>query len=426
MLTKAAISSRATPEGTARYAVRFPEHKRNDFFNNSKQDLTLSSFGIGTYKGQVSDLADEDWGESIRCGLKNGINVLDTAIRYRAMRSERVIGDVLAELIGNKEVQRDEVFISTKGGLISILEGWGRDNYVEEKIVRGRGISNKEIYKNIHCMSPKFLSNEIDISLENLKLDSVDCYFLHNPELSMNLLGKEEFYLNIQDVFEMLEEEVSNNKIASYGIASWNAFRRRRDSSWYIDIEKILSIAKNVAGTHHHFKYLELPISVGMPFIYNNEIDTSDGRRVSFLDYIQELNLDIFTSASMYEGKLDELFNLQRLMKMAGVSDSENNEDNVQVSLPLSENSNTQLFELLVAARNMDTLLEDEVHRISNNCMGAYPAALNLVRSLPQVTCALAGVEKIKYLEENLQLTRVPKLQNKILHDLFSSLSLRD
>jgi aryl-alcohol dehydrogenase-like predicted oxidoreductase len=386
--------------------------------------LTLSSFGIGTYKGEVSDRADEAWATSINCGLRNGINVLDTAIRYRAMRSERIIGRVLKELIERGELRRDEIFVSSKGGLISILEPWERERYVEEKIIQARGFSSNRIYKNMHCLDADFLAQEIELSLENLGLQSLDCYFLHNPELNLALLGQEEFYINLYRVFEMLETQAADGKIISFGIASWNGFRRRQGDSWYIDIEKVTTIAHEVAGDRHCFKYLELPLSIGMPFIYNNRITVPGGGQMSFLERTQALGLDIFTSASLYEGKLQELFNLQRMMDMVGLRDSEHNEDSVQVSLPLSENSIVQLFELLVAARSREHTLEMELKRASGNCLSPYPAALNLVRSLPEVTCALAGLENINYLEESLQLMKMPKIDPSLLRRFFSDLSL--
>lgn len=424
MSTRTPAPLSATPEGTFRYASRFDEHQKNGFFNYSGQGLSLSSFGIGTYKGEVSEQADEAWAASIHLGLQSGVNVLDTAIRYRAMRSERVIGRVLKKFLGNGEVQRDEIFVSSKGGLVSIPEKEERHYYVEETLVRRRKISADRIYKSMHCLDVEFLEKEIETSLDNLELKKLDCYFLHNPELSLSLLGMEQFYHNLHQVFTMLEAQVESGNIAAYGIASWNGFRRREGDCWYIDIERLISIARAVAGEKHHFKYLELPLSVGMPFIYNNSITAPDGTKMPFLERTRALELDVFASASLYEGKLKELFNLQRLMGMAGVSDSEHNEGPVQISLPVSENSVIQLFEVLVASRNLGSLLETKITNLSGNRLATYPAALNVIRSLPEITCTLAGMEKVDYLAESLQLTKIPKIKLAQLRKFLASLSL--
>src|SRR3990172_2895353 len=79
--------------------------------------LHLSSFGIGTYRGAADDIVDRMYNSAIQQALANGINVVDTARIYRGGRSERVVGEALASAIRAGIVKRDEVIVSTKGGL---------------------------------------------------------------------------------------------------------------------------------------------------------------------------------------------------------------------------------------------------------------------------------------------------------------------
>jgi len=75
-------------------------------------DLKLSEMGIGTYLGELDEKTDAGYYETIKAAIEKGVNVIDTAINYRYMKSERVIGKVLSK------VGRDKVIVSTKGGYI--------------------------------------------------------------------------------------------------------------------------------------------------------------------------------------------------------------------------------------------------------------------------------------------------------------------
>jgi len=418
------MSEGATPTGTATYAKKFRKQCANDFFSISTSGLTLSSIGIGTYKGEVNNQGDEQWVESIRYGLKNGINLLDTAIRYRSMRSEKMIARVLKELIDAGEIKREELFISTKGGLIAIPENTKRESYVVQEIIKKRNINRKKIYKNLHCLDPKFLNEELNISLQNLGLKTIDCYFLHNPELNLLLGSQEQFYSNLYKVFEMLESRVDHRDIATYGLSSWNGFRRREGGTYYLNIDRIMNVAREVGGEQHHFKYLELPLSVGMPFIYNNRITSPDGNSVRFLERVKTLGMDVLASATLYEGKLKELINLQNLMKLVGMQDSENNLTPSEVSIPLSDNSIVQLFELLLALREKQIDLESKLSKLSGKKLGLYPCALNIARSTPEVLSALVGMEQIDYTKDNLQLIQYSKIDPEKIKNILTSLSL--
>src|SRR2546421_1459825 len=94
----------ATPEGTKRYAQRFPQAENAGHFRlpewvKDVGELTLSSVGIGTYLGGTDAAADRAYTAAVSEALRSGVNVVDTAINYRHQRSERNIGAALAELM---------------------------------------------------------------------------------------------------------------------------------------------------------------------------------------------------------------------------------------------------------------------------------------------------------------------------------------
>ncbi len=64
--------------------------------------------------------------------------------------------------------------------------------------------------------------------------------------------------------FERLEKMVSNNKIKSYGVASWAALRLPSSDKDHCDLQKLVNVAKKVAGNKHNFRFVQLPINAMM------------------------------------------------------------------------------------------------------------------------------------------------------------------
>ena len=106
----------ATPEGTHRYAARFPKAAERHF--RDAQRLAVSSLGIGTYLGSPDEKTDQGYTAAIVEAAQSGINVIDAAINYRFQRSERSIGAAIAALEA-KGIARDELVLCTKAGYLT-------------------------------------------------------------------------------------------------------------------------------------------------------------------------------------------------------------------------------------------------------------------------------------------------------------------
>ena len=91
------LTGHATPEETSAYARRFPNYPEN---YRAVLGCSVSSLGIGTYLGDENSATDAAYADAVRAALTGGINLIDTAVNYRCQRSERVVGKVIAELIG--------------------------------------------------------------------------------------------------------------------------------------------------------------------------------------------------------------------------------------------------------------------------------------------------------------------------------------
>src|SRR5262247_1089595 len=155
----------ATAQGTERYRKRFdgkipPEHFRQ------AENLWMSSIGIGTYLGNYDDATDQQYHQAVVCAVESGCNVIDSAINYRLQRSERSIGTALKEL-ASKGYGRDEIVIATKGGFIPYDGQPPVDarRYIEDTFIKPGLATVADIVSGCHCMTPAYLTHELDTSL---------------------------------------------------------------------------------------------------------------------------------------------------------------------------------------------------------------------------------------------------------------------
>jgi len=78
--------------------------------------------GLGTYLGDPGTTHDRLVFEAIlKSCLSGGVNVLDTSSNYRYMKAERTLGAAVAELLKNHGFSRNELFIASKGGYLTVF-----------------------------------------------------------------------------------------------------------------------------------------------------------------------------------------------------------------------------------------------------------------------------------------------------------------
>ena len=328
-------------------------------------DLKLSKLGVGTYLGELDQKTSEGYREVIKTALQRGINVVDTAIVYRYMKSERDIGEVL------REVPRDKVIVSTKGGYVpyDVDSGIDPKDYFYENFVNTGIIKLEEMTPQGHYLSAKFIEWCLNKSLENMNTDYVDIYFLHNPEEQLNFFDRKTFNTKIRECFEYLEFEVKRGRVRYYGLATWGGFRVSPASRQYLNLPELLGIAEQVAGQEHHFRFIQLPYNLGMPEAYTLKNQEVNGQRVSTLKACERLGVYTYISASIYQGRVIGRVPQELKQKLK---------------------------------------VEKDVH-----------ASLQFVLSTPGVGTALVGMSKLEHLEENLQILSIPRLSETEFLSLF-------
>ena len=152
---------------------------------------------------------------------------------------------------------------------------------MEDLISEGK-IQNSDIVGEVHCMHPNFLQAELELSLQNLKVDTLDLYYLHNAaESQLALVGDQVFYERLARALEFLEEKRQEGKIQNYGLATWNCFRSPPwEEGVYVSLEKIVKLAEEVCGADHGLRYIQVPMNTLMYEAYSCLWQTMDKEMV--------------------------------------------------------------------------------------------------------------------------------------------------
>ncbi|PHR55473.1 MAG: oxidoreductase [Arcobacter sp.] len=222
---------------------------------------------FGTYR---TGLDDPEHQAALTLALKEGIRLIDTSTNYMDGDAERLIAKVLDEAFGGHKPE--DVEIVSKAGYIqgNLLEAvkQSKEGLIEKLDIVEYSDS---CYHSIH---PGFIKAELVKSLERLKLKQLDCYLLHNPEYYLMHTIKEESQRpeaqmimldRILDAFMMLEEEVKEGRICSYGISS-NSFSLDPHALYFLPYEDLAALAykaaREVGNTSHSFTTIQLPMNL--------------------------------------------------------------------------------------------------------------------------------------------------------------------
>jgi aryl-alcohol dehydrogenase-like predicted oxidoreductase len=336
------------------YAARFSRSLPGHF--RPLLEWVVSSIGIGTYLGENDGTTDEAYRDTVRAAVLTGINLIDTAVNYRLQRSERSIGNAIAELVSAGQARREELIIATKGGYITFdgeVPANPRD-YFKKKFIDPGVIQPADLVEGSHCMAPRYLEMMLEQSLQNLGLETVDIYYLHNPETQLPAVGREEFRRRMQTAFEFLESKVGEKKISVYGAATWNGFRTDPAAEDYLSLQELVHIAEQVGGPRHHFRVIQLPYNLAMAEALTRSNQALRKGQGSILDAAKEMGVAVCASASILQGKL---------------------------------------------ARGLPSIVGDAMRGLRTDAQ----RSIQFVRSTPGITTALVGMKSVEHLRENME-----------------------
>ena len=110
-------------------------------------------------------------------------------------------------------------------------------------------------------MAPDFLADQIERSLANLDIETIDVFDLHNPETQLAIVtprGVRRAHPARRS--PSWKDLVERQKIRWYGAATWEGFRKKDALS----LPRMAEIAAEVGGPEHHFRFIQLPFNLGM------------------------------------------------------------------------------------------------------------------------------------------------------------------
>jgi aryl-alcohol dehydrogenase-like predicted oxidoreductase len=366
------LAGHATADATSRYVERFAGSMPAEHFREMPGGPRAATLGLGTYLGREDDVTDSLYRRAVMRALEHGMNVLDTAVNYRHQRSERAIGAALAAAVEKGRLARDEVIVTTKGGYLAFDAEVPADPraYFVTTYVRTGIIQSGDVVGS-HCMTPRFLLDQLDRSRANLGLATIDVYYVHNPETQLDEVARPEVLSRLRQAFAALEGAVAEGKIRLYGTATWNGYRADPGERGYLSLPELVGLAREVAGADHHFRVIQLPYNLAMPEAFTRANQKLDGGFFSTLDAARHLGLYVMASASLLQAKLTQ-------------------------GLPAA-------FADLVPGLATDA-----------------QRAIQFVRSTPGVGTALVGMKSVAHVDENTAVAALAPLGGEQVKRLFS------
>ena len=356
----------ATSKGTKNYTEYAISQGRPISHFKSFDSLHLSSIGMGTYLGQPSEEDDQAIENAVFESVKSGaVNVIDTAINYRAMRSEKSIGRALLRLVKDKVISRDQIFISTKNGYITNDGDYPNIDvmeYIHRMYIQTDVITADDISSGYNIINPNYLAKCIDKSLMNMHVSSIDLVYIHNAfESWYQDVSREQFMEMLVKAFEVYEKYRAKNKIRYYGMATWTCFRVPPTSPEYLSLEQAVKSAESVGGKDHGFRFIQLPYNLAYSealLLRNQSVGSEEN--LTILQAAEKLNIGIFTSIPLFQGRLLR----SQIPDYGGISD------------PIAK-------------------------------------LVQIIRSSPSVIAPLIGQKKVEHVEENLKTANMPPLSEE-------------
>jgi aryl-alcohol dehydrogenase-like predicted oxidoreductase len=361
------IKGFASSEGTKKFRDNAIKKGKSYLHFKEFDDLILSSIGMGTYLGDLSKEDDIDIENALYESVKShAINVIDSAINYRAMKSEKSIGRSITRLVNDGIISRDEIFVSTKNGYITndgdypMLDVW---EYIQRMYISTGIIKAEDISSGYNVLNPAYIEKCIERSRFNLKLDTLDLVYIHNAFESWNQdVSKNKFFDMLSKVFEVYEKFRSKNKIRYYGMATWTCFRVGEENKEYLSLDEVYNIAKSIGGVDHGFRFIQLPYNLAYSealFLKNQNVGNE--KKLTILEAAKKLKIGVFSSVPLLQGKL------------------------IQTKIP-----------------DYSETLTDPIMKL-----------LQIVRSSPSIIAPLIGQKKMDHVNKNNKISEIPPLSEE-------------
>lgn len=149
-----------------------------------KSGLKLSAFSFGSWVTFATQAQVAEAREMMALAYDHGVNFFDNAEVYAAGQSEVIMGEALDQL----DWPRDTYCVSSK-------VFWGGEKPTQ------RGLSRKHVTEACHA------------ALKRLKVDYLDLYFCHRPDIETP----------VEETVRAMHDLVAQGKVLYWGTSEWSA-----------------------------------------------------------------------------------------------------------------------------------------------------------------------------------------------------------
>lgn len=334
--------------------------------------LYVSSIGLGIEGGGTNELVDFAMEQATGTAILKGINVIDTSIVARNQRSEMSIGRVLRTL-SLLNISRPSLFISSKAGFIP--GNPFHDGLVKWSEQLRRKNLDAAAFVGNYCIAPPCLQKSLEMSLSNLGISTLDALFLDTPaEAMLGSVARTDFFSRIKGAFLFLEEKRKQGLIQTYGISVNDCLFRHPQDPLHLQLQDLVNIAESAGGSNHGFRYVQIPVSAGLPSSWaalHQRINGIDGRTFTAPEAAARLRLGVLgTDPLIQEGLV----------------------------------YNATIFQIM---KEVNPLIVDE---------SSFAKELtNFARSTPYITSSLTGAVDLPAVTNQLELVREAGWSSKLL-----------
>ncbi|MDE6751122.1 MAG: aldo/keto reductase [Lachnospiraceae bacterium] len=281
----------------------------------------IPKIGLGTHLGSFSGEDSKQYIDAIIFAVKNGFTMIDTAINYRGMRSEKDVGNAVNTLISSDIIKREDIFIASKAGLLfgDITSGRNPMKYLHE-VLEPKGIQLSDFCECeglYQTLNPDFFEIALQISLQNLGVDTIDVHYIHLPEITRAGLTEDKFYERIAKLFAWYEDKVKEGNIRFYGLALEMLAMEPEEEKWYIDIERVNQIAQEISNESSHFKYIQIPYNIQYPYAAYVQNQSYRGEKCTLVEAAHRMGLKVIGSMPLCCGKGFDKATLEEMISFA-------------------------------------------------------------------------------------------------------------
>lgn len=262
------------------------------------QGMTISSIGLGTRLGPAVEATDERYRETLLQAAAMGCNLFDAAPEYRDGRSERLLGELVQVLEKQDRLVADPVLCS-KGGSFA-----KDDRRIPEQAPEDTVVEDDE---GLHCLWPEVLEAQLARSLDRIRRDPIDIYYLEGLEAHARARGSRALLIRLPAAFEILERARQRGQIRCFGIASSSGLLAEPPEHGYLDLAGLVRLARDVGGEDHGLRFVQAPYSLKRPTAAAARNQSTAGSSHSLVQAAGALGLSFIAAESLASGgALDE------------------------------------------------------------------------------------------------------------------------